>query len=139
MITTRQHAPAEYTAALKDNLVHQLQERPEIQFAVLYGSASEGYPYHDLDVGVYVDRALIPARQDLNYMFTLAEQLTQALACPIDVRVINDAPLTFRYNVSRGQTLIVNDAESLAHFRETVWDAYFDFQPIALQYLKDMQ
>ena len=139
MITSRQHAPAEFISALKDQLVHQLQTRPEIRFALLYGSASEGYPYRDLDVGIYVDRSLIPARQDIDYMFDLAEQLTHTLACPIDVRVINDAPLSFRYNVSRGQALMVNDAESLARFRETTWDAYFDFQPIALQYLKDMR
>ena len=58
---------------------------------------------------------------------------------PVDVRVINDAPLPFRYNVSRGQRIVVNDDECFYAFLERIWDEYFDFEPVLLQYLRDLR
>ena len=129
----------EPVASLKATLAERLENHLELVFALLYGSAMEGSAFHDLDVGTYVDRTLIAPSNDLDCMPALSEELSHDMLYQVDVRVINDAPLTFRYNVSRGQELIVNDFEALARFRESVWDEYLDFQPIALQYLRDMR
>jgi predicted nucleotidyltransferase len=116
-----------------------LQDRPEILFAILYGSAAEGLPFRDLDIALFVDRASVPASAELDYAFALADELEQVALHPVDVRVINDAPLPFRYNVSRGIPLLVNEKEAFARFLERTWDEFLDFQPVAMQYLKELQ
>ena len=115
-----------------------LANRPEILFAILFGSAAEDGPFRDFDVGVMVDRSQVPVQADLEYAFKLAALLEKRVRFPIDVRVINDAPLPFRYNVSRGVPLVVHDWEAWYRFRERAWDEYLDFEPIALQYLRDL-
>ncbi|HLF27045.1 MAG TPA: nucleotidyltransferase domain-containing protein [Anaerolineae bacterium] len=121
-----------------DELRALLEGRAEIIFAILYGSASEGRPFRDLDVGLYIDRAQVAASDELDYGFRLADELQAAVSFPVDVRVVNDAPPGFRYNVSRGIPLVVNDAEAYARFLERTWDEFLDFQPVALRYLKEM-
>jgi predicted nucleotidyltransferase len=123
----------------KDAFALCLQDRPEILFAILYGSAAEDLPFRDLDIGLFVDRASVPASAELDYAFALADELEQVASYPVDVRVINDAPLPFRYNVSRGTPLVVNDKEVFARFLERTWDEFLDFQPMAMQYLKELR
>ena len=122
-----------------ENLTLCLKGRPEILFAFLYGSATEGGSFRDLDVGLFVDRARVPASVDLDYAFELADELENIVPHPVDVRVINDAPLPFRYNVSQGVVLLATDGEALARFLERTWDEYLDFQPVAMQYLKELR
>lgn len=119
------------------DLVVALQGRPEIRFAVLIGSAAKGLPFHDLDVAVMVDRAYIPAEHDIDYMLDTAQRLEQRAPCPVDVSVINRAPLGFRYNASRGFLLTAQDLDEYDRFRERTWDEYFDFLPVANLYLRE--
>ena len=121
-----------------EDLAQHLTERLEILFAVLYGSAVEGETFRDLDVGIMLDRTQVPANSDLNYAFSLSESLQRVLRFPVDVRALNDAPLPFRYNVSRGIPLVVRDWEAWFAFRERTWDEYLDFQPVAMAYLREM-
>ena len=115
-----------------------LHNRPEILFAILYGSAVDDVGFRDLDIGIQVDRASVPANDELTYAFDLADELASVVSIPVDVRVINDAPLPFKYNVSRGTPLIVNDRPAFYHFLERTWDEYLDFQPVAMQYLREL-
>lgn len=124
---------------LRQQLASQLAQHSEILFAVLYGSAAEGGPFRDLDVGLFVDRSAVPASKDWDYAFELEVELEAAVPYQVDVRVINDAALPFRYNVSRGIPLLVNDEETWFNFLEWTWIMYFDFQPVAMQYLKEMK
>jgi predicted nucleotidyltransferase len=124
---------------LRQQLASQLALHPEILFAVLYGSAAEGGPFRDLDVGLFVDRSLVPSLKDWDFAFELAADLEAVIPYPVDVRVINDAALPFRYSVSRGVPLLVNDEETWFNFLEWTWIMYFDFQPVAMQYLKEMK
>lgn len=87
---------------LRQQLASQLALHPEILFAVLYGSAAEGGPFRDLDVGLFVDRSLVPSLKDWDFAFELAADLEAAVPYPVDVRVINDAALPFCYSVSGG-------------------------------------
>jgi predicted nucleotidyltransferase len=123
---------------LEKILAASLATRPEIRFAILYGSAAEGGTFRDLDIGVSVDRARVPADAELEYALRLADELADLVAHPVDVRVINSAPLPFRYNVSRGIPLAARDEDELYSFLERTWDEWLDFKPIALQYLRDM-
>jgi len=124
--------------SLREALAARLSDHPEIRFAILYGSATEGANFHDLDVAVFVDRIAIATRDDLDYSFVLADELEAVVSFPVDVRVINDAPLPFRFNVSRGTPLVVRDPQAFFAFLERTWDEYLDFQPVAMQYLREM-
>jgi hypothetical protein len=123
---------------LEKTLAVHLSRRPEIRFAILYGSATEGGTFRDLDIGVSVDRSRVSAEADLDFAFALADELAKVVPFPVDVRVINDAPLPFRYNVSRGIPLAARDEEALYTFLERTWDDWLDFKSIALQYLREM-
>ena len=123
----------------EEALVRCLQGRSEIHFAILYGSAAEDRFFGDLDIGLFVDRALVTTSSEVDYVFTIADEFEQVAPCSVDVRVINDAPLPFRYNVSRGIPLVINDKEVFYHFLERTWDEFLDFKPVAIQYLKELQ
>jgi predicted nucleotidyltransferase len=131
-------AELKLSANLKEALVRCLRNRPEIHFAILYGSAAEGRSFRDLDIGLWVDRASVPVLSELDYSFALADELEQVAPCAVDVRVINDAPLPFRYNVSKGIPLVINHKEAFYHFLERTWDDFLDFEPVAMQYLRDL-
>ena len=121
-----------------DVLAARLRDRPEILFAILYGSAGENRDFRDLDVAVWVDRALITVEGELRYAFDLTDELEKVVAHPVDVRVINDAPLPFRYNVSRGRKLVALDEEAYYTFVERTRMAWWDFEPVAMDYLREM-
>lgn len=123
----------------KQQLREHLSHYPEVIFALLYGSALEISDFHNLDIGVFVDRKLVPQESDLDYSLSLSDELTRQLDFPADVRVINHSPLGFQYNVSRGEYLLINDDWALARFRERAWDMWFDFEPVAKPYLRELR
>jgi len=126
-------------ADFQNQIAKLLEPYAEILFAVLYGSAVEGEDYRDLDIALWVDRTQLAPERDLDFEFRIEGQLRQHLRFPVDVRIINDAPLGFRYHVARGMPLVVRDEEAFSTFCERTWDEYLDFQPIALAYLRDMR
>lgn len=126
-------------ADIQSKIAVFLQAFPEILFAILYGSALKGERYRDLDLALWVDRTKLPRERDLDLEFRIESELRRSLPYPVDVRVVNDAPLAFRYHVSIGYPLYVRDEEALSNFRERTWDEYLDFQPIAMAYLREMK
>lgn len=124
---------------LREKLAGVLEEWPAVRFAILYGSAATEDVFNDVDVAVYVDREAAPAEDDLLLGVRLERALQAAVSHPVDVRILNDATLPFRYSVSKGVPLIVNDAEAYYTFVERAWDEYLDFKPIAMRYLKEME
>ncbi|MEZ4712184.1 MAG: nucleotidyltransferase domain-containing protein [Caldilineaceae bacterium] len=124
--------------AQKQKIIQTLEQTPHIVFAMLYGSATELPHYRDLDVAIWVEPDAMSAREELAYAFDLADELVHRLHFPVDVRVINRAPLAFRYHVSKGQLLLAREEEQYAQFLERTWDEYLDFKPIAMQYLREM-
>ncbi len=115
-----------------------LERWPEIVFAYLHGSFQRGEPSRDVDVAVWADRTCIAdSRLDL-YALDLEAALQAALARPVDVQVLNRAPLAFRYHALRGIPILVRDWEVLDELRARTWDEYFDFRPLAQQYLREV-
>lgn len=117
-------------------LQRRLEARPEIVFAYLHGSFVSGGAYRDVDVAVWVDPAREPDH-GTRYALDLALELEQGLAARLDVQVLNDAPLAFRYHALDGRLLFTRDEEFLDELRARTWGEYFDFAPLARQYLRD--
>lgn len=84
-----------------------LEKNSDVVFAYVYGSQVEGRTgrFSDLDVAVYL--------KDTSH-----EKFMNLLAClpadiEVDVRLLNDAPPLFRYNVVRkGRVIVVKDEEA---------------------------
>ena len=115
-----------------------LEGQPEVVFAYLHGSLQRGGPSRDVDVAIWVDRArMADSGLDL-YALDLGAALQAALAQPVDVQVLNRAPLAFRYHALRGTPVLVRDWEFPDELRARTWDEYFDFRPLAQQYLREV-
>lgn len=105
--------------------MRSLLEAEPVQFAILHGSAAAGRDFHDLDLAVM----MASGDDALTYMFSLADRLEIATGLPMDVHVLNQAPVGFAYNVSKGVVLSARNPEALSAWRERVWTEYFDIEP----------
>jgi predicted nucleotidyltransferase len=113
-----------------------LEPREEIIFAYLHGSFVEGLPFNDIDLAVYVDQSKVPDTFD--YEMDLSVKLTMALHFPVDVRVLNDAPLGFQHSVLQGEAILVRDEEVLTDFIERVAREYMDYAYLGRMYLEEL-
>ncbi|MBC7226275.1 MAG: nucleotidyltransferase domain-containing protein [Thermoflexales bacterium] len=134
----RQSLPPDTLEALLGRMAEQLRPVEGILAAVLYGSAAEGLPCRDLDVALLVDREVWPPTQDEHLEHRVTRLLASLAPLPVDVRVVNDAPATFRYHVTRGRPFLIGDEEAYATFLERTWDEYFDFAPFARKYFEEI-
>ena len=107
-----------------------------IVFAYIHGSFPREENFSDIDVAVYL--ADMPA-SPLDYELAMETVLTKAVApYPVDVRILNGAPLSFKYQVIKGGTVLVaKDDEKRAGFQEATLAEYFDFAPYRAMYLKE--
>lgn len=124
-------------AKLTEAIRQRLQASPEVVFAYLHGSFVTERPYRDIDVAVWLDPERVPSPDWTRYALDLSTSLHLQLRVPVDVQVLNAAPIAFRYRAQTGQPLIMRDPEFLAEFRARTWDDYFDFLPFARQYLRE--
>jgi hypothetical protein len=125
-------------ATLVEAIRRHLEGRPEILCAYLHGSFLTEGPYHDIDVAVWVDPSGSDPRARTDYAVDLSTELSLALSQSIDVQVLNNAPLAFRYHALKGRLLLVRDGEWLDELRARTWDDYFDFLPFSRQYLREL-
>ena len=119
-------------------LRRELEARPEVVLALLHGSFSKGGAYRDIDVAVWLDPGRLSLDDRFRYALDLSVHLQLQLGSPIDVRVLNDASLAFRYHVLQGRPLVTRDDEFLDELRARTWDDYLDFQPFAREYLREV-
>lgn len=120
-------------------IINALKPREEIKFAFIYGSfydpQGDNLPFRDIDVGVYTQG--INEKTAVYYEFDLSEQLSTLVKMPVDVRVINFAPLTFQFHVVRGQLIIDNDEDPRCEFMEHVARHYLDMKPLYIRAIKE--
>ncbi|WP_042701864.1 type VII toxin-antitoxin system MntA family adenylyltransferase antitoxin [Thermococcus sp. PK] len=107
---------------IKQKIREALIKRDEIIFAYLHGSFIEDRPFRDIDVAIYVD-----GNYDLTYELELEEELTRIVGFPVDVRTINNAPVTFRFKVLEGEPLFSRDEKVRCEFEEWTLREYHDY------------
>lgn len=122
-------------SAIRNSLKSALEEYPEIVFAYVHGSFVKDGPFRDIDIAVYLKEAPPSA---LEYELALEAPLIRATPYPVDVRVLNNAPLSFRYQViKQGRLLLVRDDNARSDFQEITLAHYCDFAPFRRLYLKE--
>ncbi len=125
----------EQREALSHQLREQLQREPGVRFAYLYGSVLESDRVHDVDVGLFLDDRAVPQKAAI--VDGVSTKLTAAVGLPVDVRVLNGAPLSFLYHVLRGQLLLCQDEAFLTDMIEDVARRYLDLAPFLRSSTKD--
>jgi len=122
-----------------ERLRHLLARRDEVQFACLHGSFLEPQGgFRDIDIGVWVEPSRVDKKNALDYEWELDAWLERHIPHPIDLKVLNYAPLGFRYAASGGRLLYARDEVAWYDFRERTWEEYLDFAPLARQMLFDL-
>ena len=125
----------------RDRLIGRLQAlfrgRPEILVGILHGSFHSCGPFRDVDVALYIDPGRIESTTFREYETDLGVRLSGEIGLPIDIRVLNDAPVAFRYHALKGTVLLVREADFLDELRARTWDEYCDFAPFARRYLRE--
>lgn len=116
---------------IRRTLVAVLESEPDLDFAWLHGSFLAADEFRDIDIGVHLSAA---AEVRLQRGLELAVRLDQEIGFPIDVRVLNDAPVTFLFHVFReGRLLLSRNDERLADLMERTVREYLDAAPLLRQ------
>ena len=105
-----------------------LEAEPDLEFAWLHGSFLASGDFHDIDVGVHLDAT---TEERFQRGLELAVRLDRETGFPVDVRVLNDAPVTFLFHVFReGRLLLSRNDERLAGLMERTVREYLDMEPL---------
>jgi len=119
----------------KDNLSVKLRSlldgESAVQFAYLYGSFLDNLPCHDIDVGIYVRG--IKEENMTFYGLELGEQFSREAGYSVDVRVLNNAPVSFLFHVLKGNLLTEQNSDLHAFVFERTVSRYLDMKPLLLK------
>ncbi|GAB4535928.1 MAG: nucleotidyltransferase domain-containing protein [Thermodesulfovibrionia bacterium] len=110
---------------LKSALIHH----EEILFAYIYGSfVDPEMPFfRDIDIGIYVDENRVSAEQFIDYSMNLSLELESALKkYPVDVVILNNAPLSLAFKITQSELLFIRDEDSWTDFVTKTWSMYHD-------------
>lgn len=114
-----------------------LSKDKDILFAYLHGSFLEQAEFDDIDVGLCLGEKSIQQIDPVDYEISLSLKSEEEIGIAVDVKILNFAPLCFKYQVSCGRLLFSQNELKREEFLCNVWREYFDFQPISKIYLKE--
>ena len=137
-----------------EKITNFIKSKEDIRFAYVFGSFAlanvsaksrtnveisslNKKNFNDIDMGIYLSK---DSTQDtLSLELELENELESILHIPIDVRIINYAPLSFQYNVIKTGILIVdNDTDFRVDFEGLTLKKYFDFVHLRNEYLREI-
>ena len=108
---------------VKEKITYLLKSREEVLFSYIYGSFTEG-DFRDVDIAVYLNDEL----ESLPYELNMERRIEDAIAFPADVRILNNAPLSFRFNVIKNGFLLFSTNEKIrCDFESLSIVEYHDF------------
>lgn len=124
--------------AVRNTIARVLGPRPEVVLAFLFGSFRNQPEFRDVDIGVVLDSDLVPEPAALDFASELATELEWQIRLPVDLIVLNYAPIALRYSASRGEPLLCKDEELRDRFLDLAWKEYMDFEPFLRASLRDL-
>jgi len=112
------------------------QRHDEIITVYIFGSFISSRSFSDIDIGVITT---IELNDSLEFELELENRLEKAIKYPVDVRVLNQAPISFSQNVFRtGRVIIDKNPNVRADFVSRILKQYFDFSPFQQRYLQEV-
>ncbi len=110
----------------------------DVVFAYLHGSFIGAREFRDVDVAVYLNDRTANSVDTVEYEISLSLKLEKTIGLPMDVKVLNQAPLSFRYHATAGRLLLTRDESVREDFLRRTWTEYFDFAHLARIYQEDL-
>jgi len=119
-----------------ENIKSVLTKKKEIIMAYLHGSFLDD-DFRDVDLALYLDN-IGNKKEVLEYELGLERELECLIGLPFDVRIINNAPVTFRFNVIKNGVLLLEKDENIrSEFEFITITEYHDFNYIREMYLRE--
>lgn len=115
-----------------------LLSRQEIIFAYAFGSFIADRSFHDIDIGVFIKKDWLGKKLFLDYQISLEIELEKELPFPVDVKVLNEAPIPLCHSASDGRVLFSRDEDVRYDWVEKIWDTYLDMQYFLRNSLRDL-
>lgn len=116
----------------------ELEKREDILFAYIFGSFVSCENFRDIDIAIYLSS--FEKDKVLGIEFQLEKTLEDKIHIPFDVRIINEVPLGFAYNVIKDKIVVVDrDSSFRADFESLIFRKYFDYQFLIKEYLKEVK
>jgi len=113
--------------------VREILERESVVlFAYLYGSFVTADGFNDIDLAVWADETILKDKNEIfDYQLNLALKIEHEVGpLPVDVTVLNSAPLPLRFRVvSEGELLLSRDEPQRIEFESHTRALFFDFIP----------
>jgi len=126
---------------IKEEIIQKLKnflyEEREIIFAYLHGSFLNENEFNDVDIALYLDKKALKKINPVDLEISLSLRLEKDVKVPVDVKILNDAPLCFRYQATRRYLLFSRDDSIREDFLVRTWSEYFDFIPVSKIYLRE--
>ncbi len=122
---------------IKKSLNSILARRDEVIFAYLYGSFLSASWFRDVDIAVFIDEKRADKKEALEYEISLALELEERIHLPVDAKLLNHAPLSFKYEVTKGEAIFSRDEEARFSFVEDAWHRYLDYAPVEREFIKE--
>jgi predicted nucleotidyltransferase len=121
---------------LIESIKTYFSEEDNVIFAYIHGSFTEEKTFRDIDVALYLKNS----KEELGFESDYSYELTKNTGYPVEVIVINRAPVPVQMSVLRKGILIVNKSEDIrTDFIECVgrrYRQYSHFRNIALETVK---
>jgi predicted nucleotidyltransferase len=120
----RQALSEEEKAQVRSHLGKLLIRRPEVLFAYVHGSFIKEREFRDIDVAV----CTVGSTDRLHLESDLSHELSKEVGLPVEVRVIDEAPVAFQMAAVRdGLVLASMSEEARTDFIEDVGKRYRDY------------
>ena len=115
---------------------HFFQQYDDIISVYIFGSFISERQFSDIDIGIITATDLI---KPLDFELKLENRLEKLIKYPVDVRILNRAPISFSQNVFRtGRVIIDKNPNMRADFEGRILKQYFDFSPFRQKYLQEV-
>jgi hypothetical protein len=101
--------PAKDKAELLDSLKKVLDRDNKIMFAYIHGSFVERDSFRDLDVAIWIN----DRNKAFHYTVDFSAKIGLEIGISVDIQVLNEAPLPFKYNVFTRGVLLLSKDEAL--------------------------
>jgi len=112
---------------LLERLKGRLEGASEVVFAYVYGSFMERFSFRDLDVAIWIR----DSSKAFYYTVDFSAKLEVEMGVPVDVQVLNEAPLPFKHYIfTRGRLLLSRDENLRLRLFDEVVRQYVDLKQL---------
>lgn len=121
--------------SLQQRIADVFRERTDVLAVYLFGSVARGTAGADSDVDVAVLFGSTPSPRLDGPRFVIEGELERALGRPVDLVMLNHAPVDLRIRVLRdGRVLVDRDRAARIAFEVDTRNEAFDMEPVLARY-----